>query len=198
MDRGKVLWETDLERLNGQWSRYRDLDGDSIPYRTVPGNRHHNAAYFTRGTGHDENARYSEDAETWNRLLDRLKQKHDFARTLVPAPYIEKMDGARIGIIAFGSTEPAVQEARHQLAEQGLPTDFMRIRAVPFSAEVEEFVRSHERCYVIEQNRDGQLHQLLTLDYPDRATCLISAAYTDGLPETARRIRQAVLAKEAN
>jgi 2-oxoglutarate ferredoxin oxidoreductase subunit alpha len=196
MDRGKVLWEEDLERLAGDWGRYRDVDGDGIPFRTVAGNRHTRAAYFTRGTGHDEDARYSEDAETWNQLLDRLKRKYETARTLVPGPVIESMPGAEIGIIAFGSTLPSVDEARCQLNRVGLKTDFMRVRAVPFTSEVEEFLLAHPRNYVVEMNRDGQLHQLLSLESPNWAANLISVAYTDGLPMTARYVRDAILEQE--
>ncbi len=192
MDRGKVLWEEDLERLKGQWARYRDVDGDGIPYRTVPGNRHPAAAYFTRGTGHDEYARYSEEPQVWHALLDRLKRKYETARRYVPRPEVDCMDCAQFGIIAFGSTTPAIQEARHQLAEQGIPTDFLRVRAIPFTAEVGEFIENHEAVYVIEMNRDGQLHQLLTIEYPHLATRLRSIAYTDGLPLSARFVRQAI------
>lgn len=196
MDRGKVLWEEDLEKFDGKWGRYRDLDGDGIPYRTVPGNRHPAAAYFARGTGHDENARYSENAENWNNLLNRLRRKFETARNFVPAPVIERMAGAEIGIIAFGSTEPAIEEARHQLSQKGIKSDFLRVRAIPFTEEVKTFVRKHERNYVVEMNRDGQLHQLLLLDYPDRSMNLISLAHTDGLPLTARRVRETILLKE--
>ena len=196
MDRGKIFWEEDLERLKGDWGRYRDVDGDGIPYRTVPGNRHSKASYFTRGTGHDDDANYSEDAQNWHELLGRLKRKYETARQYVPAPVIETMEDAEIGILAFGSTEPAVREARHQLAGMGVKTDFLRVRAIPFTKEVEAFVNSHSRNYVIEMNRDGQLHQLLTLNYPARAMNLISLAYTDGLPMTARLVREAILSKE--
>jgi 2-oxoglutarate/2-oxoacid ferredoxin oxidoreductase subunit alpha len=197
MDRGKVLWEDDLERLQGDWGRYRDVDGDGIPYRTLPGNRHLRAAYFTRGTGHDENARYSESHVVWENLLNRLKRKYDTARDLVPAPVIDTMPGAEVGIIAYGSTLNAVEEARQQLAKQGISTDFLRLRAVPFNQQVRDFIHQHERCYVIEMNRDGQMHQLLTLEHPERAVNLISLAHTDGLSLTARRVRTAILAKEA-
>jgi 2-oxoglutarate ferredoxin oxidoreductase subunit alpha len=197
MDRGKILWEQDLERFKDGWGRYLDVDGDGIPYRTVPGNRHPKAGYFTRGTGHDPAARYTEDSKTWNELLDRLKKKYETARDLVPSPAIDTMETAEIGIIAFGSTEPAVQEARQQLAEAGIRSDFLRVRAVPFSRQVGDFIRQHVRNYVVEMNRDGQLHQLLTLDYPDQAIRLISLAHTDGLPLTARRVREGILAQEA-
>lgn len=197
VDRGKVLWEEDLERLNGNWGRYRDVDGDGIPYRTVPGNRHPLSSYFTRGTGHDENARYTESDEEWFKLMDRLKRKFYTARQYVPGPVVETMENARFGIIAFGSTEPAIEEARVQLAARDMPSDFMRIRAVPFTQEVEDFIRSHERVYVVEMNRDGQMHQLLTLEFPDLATHLTSVAHLDGLPLTARRVRESILAQEA-
>jgi 2-oxoglutarate ferredoxin oxidoreductase subunit alpha len=196
MDRGKVLWEEDLERMGGQWARYKDVDGDGITYRTVPGNRHPRAGWFARGTGHDENARYSEDSAVWHDLLERLKRKFDTARQYVPAPVVENTPGARIGVIAFGSSEPAIQEARHQLGEKGLVTSFLRVRAIPFTRQVEEFIHQHERTYVVELNRDGQMHQLLTLEYPDQATRLVSIAYTDGLPLTASFVSQAILDKE--
>jgi 2-oxoglutarate ferredoxin oxidoreductase subunit alpha len=197
LDRGKILWEEDLEKLQGAWGRYRDVDGDGIPYRTVAGNRHPNAAYFTRGTGHDDDARYSEDPDNWHNLLERLKKKYEGARDFVPAPAIERMKGAEIGIIAFGSTEPAIQEARAQLAQSGIPTDFMRVRALPFTSDVGEFMVDHRVNYVFEMNRDGQLNQLLTLEHPERCHNLSSIAYTDGLPPTARQVREAILAQEA-
>jgi 2-oxoglutarate ferredoxin oxidoreductase subunit alpha len=197
MERGKILWEEDLEKIKDEWGRYKDLDGDGIPYRTVPGNRHPGASYFARGTGHDENARYSEDGEIWVELLTRLKQKYQNACEVVPAPVVDTVEGAQIGIIAFGSTEPAIKEARHQLAEAGIKTDFMRVRAVPFTQEVKDFVHQHTRTYVVEMNRDGQLHQLLTLEYPDRAMNMTSVAYSDGLPMTARRVRETIKAEEA-
>jgi 2-oxoglutarate ferredoxin oxidoreductase subunit alpha len=196
MDRGKILWEEDLERLQGKWSRYLDVDGDGIPYRTLPGNKHPLASYFTRGTGHDENANYSEDSVNWHELLNRLRRKFEGARTLVPGPVVDPMPGAETGIIAFGSTEPAINEARQQLADQGLKTDFMRVRALPFTREVSDFIRGHSHNYVVEMNRDGQLHQLLTLDMPEEATQLISVAYTDGLPLTAKLVRERILEHE--
>ncbi|MCX7607895.1 MAG: 2-oxoacid:acceptor oxidoreductase subunit alpha, partial [Anaerolineales bacterium] len=125
MDRGKVLWEEDLEKRNGIWARYKDEDGDGIPYRTVPGNMHPASAWFARGTGHDENARYSEDAKTWEANLLRLKKKFETARKLLPTPIVEEIDGAEVGLIAYGSTEPAVQEARFLLERNhGLKTSF--------------------------------------------------------------------------
>ncbi|MGB9640168.1 MAG: 2-oxoacid:acceptor oxidoreductase subunit alpha [Anaerolineales bacterium] len=188
MQRGKILWEEDLERLDGKWARYLDIDGDGIPYRTVIGNRHPRAAYFTRGTGHDEYAGYSEEPQNWHDLLERLKRKFEVARTLLPVPIIETMDSPKIGIISFGSTEPAIQETRHILAKQGLASDFMRIRAYPFTGIERQFIQQHPVNYVVEMNRDGQLNQLLRMEYPQLAEKIRSFAYTDGLPLTAKQL----------
>jgi 2-oxoglutarate ferredoxin oxidoreductase subunit alpha len=196
MDRGKVLWEDDFEQLDGSWGRYRDVDGDGIPYRTIPGNRHPNASYFTRGTGHTEEARYSEDPDVWMAMLGRIKQKYETARNYMPKPVNDRVDGAEIGIITFGSTEPAVREARDQLGEAGLKIANLRVRAIPFTPEVEEFVREHRVIYVVEMNQDGQLHQLLSLEYPQYALKLISLSHMDGLPLTARWVREAIIEKE--
>ena len=198
IDRGKVLWEEDLERLKGTWARYKDQDSDGIPYRTLPGNRHPAAAYFTRGTGHNENAEYSENPKLWHDNLERLKRKYQTAREYMPAPVVDTRQQAEAGIIAFGSSVSAIDEARVELEQAGLKTDFMRLRAVPFTKEVGQFIREHPRCFVVELNRDGQMHQLLTLEYPDLATRLVSIAYTDGLPLTAHFVRDAILAHKEN
>ncbi len=200
MDRGKILWEEDLEKMleqmNGQWGRYLDVDGDGIPYRTLVGNRHQRSAYFTRGTGHDPYARYSEEPEVWEELMARLARKYETAKQYVPEPVVETMEGAKIGIITMGSTDMAVREARDQLAQLGVKVDYLRVRAIPFTAEVEQFIRDHERVYVVEINRDGQLHQLLTINLPDLATRLRKAAHVDGLPLSARWVREEVLSQE--
>jgi 2-oxoglutarate ferredoxin oxidoreductase subunit alpha len=197
MDRGKVLWEEDLEKLKGAWARYKDVDGDGIPYRTVAGNRHPAAAYFTRGTGHDEQARYSEEPATWEALVGRLARKYATARDLVPKPEIRKIKGAEVGIIAYGSTLPAVDEARAQLKkEAGLKTSFLRLRALPCTPAVGKFIQEHERVYVVEANRDGQLRQILTTLLPGLAARLRSASHTDGLPLTARWVTRAILSQE--
>jgi 2-oxoglutarate/2-oxoacid ferredoxin oxidoreductase subunit alpha len=197
MDRGKVLWDEDIEALKGKWARYLDKDGDGIGYRTIPGNRHPMGAYFLRGTGHDENAKYTEDSATWARVMDRLKAKYQTAKSILPKPVIKKLKGAKIGIIAFGSTEPAVLEAQHLLnKEQGIKTDYLRLRAIPFADEVEDFVKKHDAIYVVELNRDGQLNQLLTIAYPNQAGKLCSIAYSDGLSATAKWILNAIVAKE--
>lgn len=198
MKRGKVLWEKDLEELKGNWGRYLDKDHDGIPYRTLPGNRHPASAYFTRGTGHDEQARYTEEADVWKRMMDRLKRKYETAREYVPAPVLHPTPGARAGIIAFGSTEAAVMEAQYQLAaEHDLPADFLRVRALPFTDEVAAFVDKYDEIFVVEMNRDGQLHQLLTLEYPQFATRFRSVAYGDGLPASARWVREGIVAQHS-
>ena len=196
MDRGKVLWEKDLEELKGNWGRYLDKDNDGIPYRTVPGNKHPASSYFTRGTGHDEQARYTEDAEVFQRNMERLKKKYDTARKYVPAPVFHCKEGATVGIIGFGSTEAAILEARHQLeTERGIKADFMRIRALPFNGEVADFVGNYEQIFVVEMNRDGQMNQLLTIEYPDKAARFRSVAYGNGMPASARWVREGILAK---
>jgi 2-oxoglutarate ferredoxin oxidoreductase subunit alpha len=197
MDRGKVLWEADLEKSNGVWGRYKDVDGDGIPYRTVPGNRHPASAWFGRGTGHDENARYTEDAKTWEANMARLKKKYDTARTLVPAPVIEAARGAKIGIVAYGSTGPAVDEARVLLEQANGPkTAYLRMRALPCTKEVHEFVKKYERIYIVEANRDGQMKQILSMAMPGEAPRFRSACHSDGLPLTARWVKDAILEQE--
>lgn len=197
MDRGKILWEEDLERIKGDWGRYRDVDGDGIPYRTVPGNTHPLSAYFTRGTGHTTEARYSEEPEVWVAKMKRLKKKYETAKQYLPRSIIQQVEGARFGIIAFGSTDPAVQEARARLErEHGLKSDYLRLRALPFTQEVSDFIAAHERVYVVEMNRDGQLQRLLSMKHPEHATRLVSIAYSDGLPPTAKWILSAILEQE--
>jgi len=195
IDRGKVLWEEDLGKIEN-WGRYLDPDGDGIPYRTLPGNRHPRGAYFARGTGHDEYANYSEDPDVWERGMERLRAKFETARGMMPKPEIVTKDEADIGVIAFGSTDPAVREAQDHLADDGLPIDYMRLRALPVCDEVRDFVRSHRRVYVVEMNRDGQLHQILSLETPDRAANLKSLSKNNGLPLTADWIEGAILAEE--
>ncbi len=202
MERGKVLWEEDLEKFKEkygvEWGRYLDVDGDGIPYRTVPGNRKPGSAYFTRGTGHDEYARYSEDPDNWERLQARIKQKVAQASTMLPAPVVRTAEGqAEIGLIGFGTTDEAIREAQDQLAAAGIPADYLRVRGIPFSQEVYDFIRAHKRVYVVELNRDGQLHQLLTINLPEEATKMVSVAHLDGLPMTARWVREQIMDREA-
>ena len=196
LDRGKVLWEKDLEEIKGNWGRYLDVDGDGIAYRTFPGNKHPLAAYFLRGTGHDEYAKYSEDASIWLRNMDRLKKKYETAKKYVPAPVLHATRGASIGVIAYGSTESAVEEACYLLdKENGIKADFLRVRALPFTDEVKKFVVKHDMVFVIDMNRDGQMHQLLTVEYPALATKLVSVAYGDGMPASAKWVREGILSK---
>ena len=196
MDRGKILWEKDLEALKENWQRYKDVDADGITYRTVPGNKHPQSAWFTRGTGHNEAAKYSEQAEDWEKNMQRLKKKFTTARQFVPQPAVDQMAGAQVGLIAYGSADPAILEARDYLAEEGMKTDYLRLRAVPFTDAVSEFIANHQTVYVVEMNRDGQMHKLLQLEYPHLATKLHSLTKHDGLPLNARWVKDAVLAEE--
>lgn len=196
MKRGKVLWEVDLEKLKGEWGRYRDVDGDGVPYRTLPGNLHPRSGYFNRGTGHDEYANYSEDPDVWNANMERLNRKFETARALVPKPEVHKMENAEIGIIAFGSTTTAVLEARDDLAGRGISTDYLRLRALPITKEATDFVREHDRVYIIEMNRDGQAYQIISNDITDGAASIISLTHNDGLALTAEWIVDAIQAEE--
>jgi 2-oxoglutarate ferredoxin oxidoreductase subunit alpha len=196
MDRGKVLWEDDLQQMSERWGRYLDVDGDGIPYRTLPGNKLPNAAYFARGTGHDEYADYSEEPEVWEKNLLRLKRKVDSNMHLLPKPEIKKTEGAKISIISYGSTSDAIEEAMIYLAKRGYKIDHLRMRSLPVSSEVAEFARGHERNYVIELNRDGQLHQILQLEIPDCSMKLISLSHLDGLPLTAEWVENHMVEKE--
>jgi 2-oxoglutarate/2-oxoacid ferredoxin oxidoreductase subunit alpha len=197
LKRGKVLSKEDLERLGG-FERYKDVDGDAIPYRTLPGTDHPKAAYFTRGSGHNEKALYTERPDDYQNLMERLARKFETARTLVPAPEVVQTGKSQVGLIAFGSSDFAVRESRDQLKkEYGLETDYMRLRAFPFSSEVHAFVAAHQRVYVIEQNRDGQMLSLLKLDLPaEDITRLRSIRHFDGLPLDARTVTDKLVLEE--
>lgn len=186
LDRGKVLNAEQLTEMQ-DWGRYKDVDGDGIPYRTLPGIDHPRGAYFTRGSGHNENAGYTERPDDWLKNMARLTRKHDTARTIVPKPVIDRREGAKVGIIAFGTTDPAIVEARDRLRnQQGIETSYMRLRALPLGEEVRQFVAEYDRLYVVELNTDGQMHKLLQLHTPEYATRLVSIAHNDGLPLTPR------------
>ncbi|RPJ79900.1 MAG: 2-oxoacid:acceptor oxidoreductase subunit alpha, partial [Acidobacteria bacterium] len=195
MDRGKVLDEATLARL-GDWARYRDVDGDGIPYRTLPGDGM--PAYFCRGSGHNERAQYSERPDDYVSNADRLRRKFGMARQMVPAPKVDEDAGAAVGIVAFGTSHWATMECRDQLrTETGLATSYLRVRGYPFSHEVAEFVDRHDRVYVVEQNRDGQMRSLLALDLGgERAARLRSVLHYDGLPIDARSITVSILEQE--
>lgn len=181
MNRGKVLSAERLEELK-TFQRYKDVDGDGIPYRTLTGTAHPLAAYFTRGTGHDEGGFYSENPEVYKSNMARLGRKFETAKTMVPKPVIEQRQGVKCGIVYYGSSTEAVTETRHLLKQQGVEVNTMRIRALPFCAEVEEFLDRHERIYVVEQNRDGQMMTLLRSELPRFATKCRSVLHFDGLP----------------
>jgi len=195
MDRGKVLSAEDLQRL-GRFNRYEDVDGDGIPYRTIPGTDHPAAAYFTRGSGHNKYAAYTERSDEWEGNLARLARKFDHARTIVPAPIVDEVAGAKIGIISYGSNDPGVVEARDMLAARGIKTSYLRLRALPTTAEFQDFVTKYERIYVIENNFDGQMHKILLTEAPQHATSLISIAKCDGLPFTGRWIARSIAQQE--
>lgn len=202
MDRGKVLDAKQLEAAGG-FGRYKDVDGDGIPYRTLPGTDHPAAAYFTRGSGHNEKALYSERPDDYENNMLRLARKFETARTLVPKPVMET-GGSEIGIIAFGSSHWAVIEAREQLTRRGgsegqIETDYLRIRAYPFTPEVLDFVAAHARVYVVEQNRDAQMLNLLKLDLgPAQVPKLRSVKHFNGLPIDARSVSDEIVVQEGS
>ena len=199
MDRGKLLWEEDFEAFeekHGKWGRYRDVDGDGIPYRTVAGNRQISSAYFARGTGHDNFAKYSEDPDVWLETMDRLNLKYETVRHFVPDAIVDETNNANVGIIGFGSTDSAIEEARDLLAKTGLKTDYLRLRALPITETVKKFIRKHEKNYVVEMNRDGQLEEILRLEVPYSANTLFSSTLNNGLSLTAEWIKNDILAME--
>jgi 2-oxoglutarate/2-oxoacid ferredoxin oxidoreductase subunit alpha len=197
LDRGKVLTAEDLKRLGG-FARYRDVDGDAIGWRTLPGTSHPKAAYFTRGSGHNDAAGYTEKPDEYQAIMERLLRKFENARKAVPAPIAVKDGTSKIGILAFGSSDFAVQESLDQIKkEYKADVDYMRIRAYPFAHEIHDFVASHERVYVVEQNRDAQMASLLKLDLPaEQVVKLRSILHYNGLPIDARSITDEFATKE--
>jgi len=197
INRGKVLSKEDLDRL-GSFARYKDVDGDGIGYRTLPGTIHPAAAYFARGSGHNERAQYSERADDFENNMERLNRKFETARSFVPRPEITKGNNAKIGIIGYGTSHWGITESRDQLRDEyHLETDYLRLRAFPFTREVHEFIEQHERIYVVEQNRDAQMLSLLKLDVkPELITRLRSIAHITGLPLDARSITDELTSME--
>jgi 2-oxoglutarate/2-oxoacid ferredoxin oxidoreductase subunit alpha len=197
LDRGKVLTKEDLDRL-GSFARYKDVDGDAIGWRTLPGTMHPKAAYFTRGSGHNESAGYTEKPDEYQAIMDRLSRKFENARKLVPAPIAVKDGTSRVGFLAFGTTDFALRESMDQIKkEHDKDVDYMRIRAYPFAHEIHDFVAAHERVYVVEQDRDAQLASLLKLDLPaDQVVKLRSILHYNGLPIDARTITEEFATKE--
>jgi 2-oxoglutarate/2-oxoacid ferredoxin oxidoreductase subunit alpha len=197
LNRGKILSAEDLTRLGG-FARYKDVDNDGVGYRTLPGTDHPLAAYFTRGSGHNERAQYTERPDDYFNNMERLSKKFETARILVPRPEVVQTGKSKIGLIAFGSSDFAIRESRNQLSnEYDLDTDYLRLRAYPFSREVHEFVASHDRVYVIEQNRDAQMLSLLKLDLQaEDIVKLRSIRHFNGLPIDARSVTDDLVTQE--
>jgi 2-oxoglutarate ferredoxin oxidoreductase subunit alpha len=189
LDRGKVLSKEDLDRV-GSFGRYDDIDGDGIPYRTLPATDHPLASYFTRGSGHDAQAVYSERADDYKNNMDRLARKYETARKHVPEPIVDYVDGARIGILGFGTTDMAAAESRVQLtSEHDLKTSYYRLRALPFTSHLDEFIDRCDRVYVVEQNRDAQMASLMKMELStERIAKLRSLLHYTGIPIDARFI----------
>jgi 2-oxoglutarate ferredoxin oxidoreductase subunit alpha len=197
MARGKVLTAEDVERL-GQFERYRDVDGDGVGYRTLPGTNHPLAGYFTRGSGHNEKAAYTERPSDYVHNMDRLARKFEAARQRVPAPVLQEAVKAEVGIIAYGSSHWAVLETLDQLKqEHDLEASYCRVRAFPFHPQVKDFVQRHRRVYVVDQNRDAQMHQLLRLELDaEDVKKLRSVRHYNGLPIDARSVTDSIVAQE--
>ena len=194
-DRGKVLSAEDLERV-GEFGRYRDVDGDGIPFRTLPGTEHPLAAYLTRGSGHNQDAVYSEKPDDYTANLDRLLVKYETAKKYVPGPVIEQVKDASVGLIAYGSTDAAMEECREQLrSEYGIKSSYLRMRALPMTSEVREFVKEHESVFVIEQNRDGQLADIIRLEVGRQQDKIRKILNYDGLSVSARFVTEHVVSK---
>src|SRR5882724_1632156 len=195
--RGKVLGKEDLDRLGG-FARYKDVDGDGIPYRTLPGTDHPGAAWFARGSGHNEKGQYSERPDDYERNMERINRKFETARSFVPRPEVVANGKSKIGIIAYGTSHWAIVESRDQLRkEYNIETDYLRLRAYPFTREVHDFVKQHDRVYVVEQNRDAQMLSLLKLDVEaSLITRLRSIAHIHGLPMDARSVTDELMTME--
>ncbi|HEX9070020.1 MAG TPA: hypothetical protein VF807_14710, partial [Ktedonobacterales bacterium] len=199
MDRGKVLSKEDLDALQAEgktFQRYADDGVTGVGPRTLPGTDHPRAAYFVRGSGHNADALYTERPDEWQANLVRLHHKHEYARTIVPAPVVDETAGAEIGIISFGSNETPIAEARHMLDGAGVRTSYIRLRALPVSDTVKAFIARYPQVYVIENNFDGQMHNILMTETPEHAAKLTSLRQCDGLPLTARWIAQSIIEKE--
>jgi 2-oxoglutarate ferredoxin oxidoreductase subunit alpha len=199
INRGKVLTKEDLDRLGG-FSRYKDVDGDGIGYRTLPGTPHPAAAYFTRGTGHNEKSGYSERPDDFEKNMERINKKFETARSHVPRPELitNGKSKSKIGIIAYGTSHWAIIESRDQLRDEyNVEADYLRLKAYPFSREVHEFIEQHDRVYVVEQNRDAQMLSLIKLDIkPEMVTRLRSIAHIHGLPLDARSVTDELISME--
>lgn len=199
IDRGKVLNAEELQKFideHGKWGRYLDVDGDGVAYRTVPGTDHPFSAYFTRGTGHNEMAVYSERSDDWVENMNRLNKKMATARDLLPQPIVDDVDDAEIGIITFGTNEEAIREARDWLAADGIKTSYLRVLALPLAKSVADFIEKYKTVYVIENDYDGQLNQIIRMEHPEDISHVKSMTLGDGLPMTARWIYENVKAEQ--
>ncbi len=197
IQRGKVLSAEDLDRLGG-FARYKDVDGDGVGYRTLPGTNHRAASYFTRGSGHNEKAQYTEREDDYINNMDRLARKFETIRRHVPPPVVEVQPKARIGFVAAGTSDYAVRESRDQLrAEYKIDASYLRLRAYPFTDELKSFIRDHDRVYVVDQNRDGQLLKLMRLEFEAELIAkLRSVRYYGGLPLDARTVTDEIARQE--
>jgi 2-oxoglutarate/2-oxoacid ferredoxin oxidoreductase subunit alpha len=195
--RGKVLDAEDLEKLGG-FARYKDVDGDGVGYRTLPGTNHPSAAYFTRGSGHNDKAQYTEREDDYIHNMDRLSHKFDVMRKHVPAPLVRTPEGAKIGFVACGTSDYAVRESCDQLRnEYQIEASYLRLKAYPFNDDLLEFVRNHDRVYVVDQNRDAQLLGLMRLEFPHELIAkLRSLRYYGGLPLDARTVTDEIIRQE--
>ncbi|MBI4484837.1 MAG: 2-oxoacid:acceptor oxidoreductase subunit alpha [Acidobacteria bacterium] len=195
VNRGKVLTGDVLKKI-GEWGRYKDVDGDGIPYRTIPGDGM--PAYFARGSGHNAKGQYSERPDDYVDNMDRLARKFETARRWVPEPVVDNVASAKIGLIGYGTSHWAITESRDQLREEtDVKTSYYRLRAYPFTEELVKFIDAHERAYVVEQNRDAQLLQLMKLELsPERVAKLRSVLHYNGLPIDARSVTDDLLAQE--
>lgn len=196
-DRGKRLSAEQLEewaKAGKKFRRYFDQDGDGIPYRTVPGNEHRLASYFTRGSGHDADAKYSEDENDYKYILDRLRKKLETARKHVPKPIVDKEKGVKTGIICYGSSYEAVRETRDRLRAAGLKTNHMLIRALPLTSEVTEFLAEHDTIYLVEQNRDAQMAAIIKDEHPELGAKITSILIYNGLPVTPKGVVDQIFA----
>ena len=190
-DRGKMLGLEEIKKLE-KFHRYLDVDGDGIPYRTLPG-VHPKAAYFTRGSGHTQYGAYTEDSAEYQIVLDRLTRKFHTAKRLVPKAVIEHDPKIDIALVAYGSSDGAVREARDVLSSHGLTANYMRLRSFPFGDDVEKFLEAHKLIFVIEQNRDAQMRSLLTLETRVEKHKLRSLLHYNGLPISSEFIVTGVL-----
>lgn len=192
---GKVLSAAELEKM-AVFHRYEDVDGDGVPYRTLPGTLNSKAAYFTRGSGHDHRARYSESPNDWQKTLDRIAKKIENGIAKLPKPEWIRQKEAKFGIIAYGSTHPSLMEARDMMDANGIRTDYLRVRSLPLCDEVRSFVEEHQRVYFVEQNQQGQMGAIFASQFPSLAAKVCKILHYNGMPIDAKTIFDRILAKE--